>query len=90
MLKRHLMTHYNMTPAQYRAKWNLPSDYLMVAPNYAEQRRMFANKIGLGRKPKSAAPVAEVAKAKSPRKAAAAKAAPAAKKTRTKETVEAA
>jgi predicted transcriptional regulator len=48
MLKRHLMTHYQMTPDQYRAKWNLPSDYPMVAPNYAEQRRMLAKKIGLG------------------------------------------
>ncbi len=48
MLKRHLMTHYQMTPDQYRAKWNLPADYPMVAPNYAEQRRMLAKKIGLG------------------------------------------
>src|SRR5690348_4541888 len=50
MLKRHLMTHYNMTPDQYRAKWNLPADYPMVAPNYAEQRRSLAKKIGLGTK----------------------------------------
>lgn len=50
MLKRHLMTHYQMTPDQYRAKWNLPSDYPMVAPNYAEQRRTLAKKIGLGTK----------------------------------------
>jgi predicted transcriptional regulator len=48
MLKRHLMTHYNLTPEQYRAKWNLPADYPMVAPNYAEQRRTLAKKIGLG------------------------------------------
>ncbi|MDH7639011.1 MucR family transcriptional regulator [Sphingomonas oryzagri] len=48
MLKRHLMTHYNLTPEQYRAKWNLPADYPMVAPNYAEQRRSLAKKIGLG------------------------------------------
>lgn len=48
MLKRHLMTHYNMTPDQYRAKWGLPSDYPMVAPNYAQQRRTLAKKIGLG------------------------------------------
>jgi predicted transcriptional regulator len=48
MLKRHLMTHYQMTPDEYRAKWNLPADYPMVAPNYAEQRRMLAKKIGLG------------------------------------------
>lgn len=51
MLKRHLMTHYNMTPDQYRARWNLPADYPMVAPNYAERRRELAVKIGLGRKP---------------------------------------
>ncbi|MFD1036613.1 MucR family transcriptional regulator [Sphingomonas hankookensis] len=48
MLKRHLMTQYNMTPDQYRAKWNLPIDYPMVAPNYAEQRRTLAKQIGLG------------------------------------------
>ena len=51
MLKRHLMTHYNLTPDQYRARWSLPSDYPMVAPNYAEKRRELAKKIGLGRKP---------------------------------------
>ena len=51
MLKRHLMTHYGMTPDEYRAKWGLPADYPMVAPNYAEQRRSLAVKIGLGRKP---------------------------------------
>ena len=39
MLKRHLMTHYNLTPDQYRQKWGLNADYPMVAPNYAEQRR---------------------------------------------------
>jgi predicted transcriptional regulator len=50
MLKRHLMTHYNMTPEEYRAKWKLPTDYPMVAPNYAEQRRTLAKKIGLGTK----------------------------------------
>jgi len=48
MLKRHLMTHYQMTPEEYRTKWNLPADYPMVAPNYAEQRRSLAKKIGLG------------------------------------------
>jgi predicted transcriptional regulator len=52
MLKRHLMTHYNMTPDQYRTKWNLPPDYPMVAPNYAEQRRTLAKAIGLGTKRK--------------------------------------
>jgi predicted transcriptional regulator len=51
ILKRHLMTHYNLTPEQYRARWNLPADYPMVAPNYAEKRRELAVKIGLGRKP---------------------------------------
>lgn len=51
MLKRHLMTHYQMTPDQYRAKWGLASDYPMVAPSYAEQRRTLAKSIGLGRKP---------------------------------------
>lgn len=50
MLKRHLMTHYQMTPDDYRAKWNLPSDYPMIAPNYAEQRRALAKKIGLGQR----------------------------------------
>ena len=50
MLKRHLMTHYQMTPEDYRAKWNLPADYPMVAPNYAEQRRNLAKKIGLSTK----------------------------------------
>lgn len=53
MLKRHLMTHYQMTPDAYRAKWNLPADYPMVAPDYAEKRRTLAKKIGLGRKPGS-------------------------------------
>jgi len=51
MLKRHLMTAYGMTPEQYRERWNLPSDYPMVAPDYAEKRRELAKKIGLGRKP---------------------------------------
>ena len=50
MLKRHLRTPYNMTPDEYRAKWALPPDYPMVAPNYAAQRSDFAKKIGLGRK----------------------------------------
>jgi predicted transcriptional regulator len=52
MLKRHLMTHYQMTPDEYRQKWGLPADYPMVAPNYAEQRRSLAKKIGLGTKRK--------------------------------------
>lgn len=48
MLKRHLKTAYNMTPEDYRERWGLPADYPMVAPNYAEQRRELAKKIGLG------------------------------------------
>lgn len=51
MLKRHLMTDHGMTPDEYRARWNLPADYPMVAPDYAEKRRELAKKIGLGRKP---------------------------------------
>ena len=50
MLKRHLKTAYDMTPAEYRERWELPSDYPMVAPNYAAQRSMLAKKIGLGTK----------------------------------------
>ena len=51
MLKRHLMTDHGMTPDEYRERWNLPGDYPMVAPAYAEKRRELAKKIGLGRKP---------------------------------------
>jgi predicted transcriptional regulator len=51
MLKRHLRAAYNLTPDEYRARWGLPPDYPMVAPNYAAQRSDFAKKIGLGRKP---------------------------------------
>ena len=47
-LKRHLRTHYDLSPEQYREKWGLPSDYPMVAPNYAEARSSLAKKIGLG------------------------------------------
>ena len=50
MLKRHLMTSHELTPAEYRRKWALASDYPMVAPNYAEQRRTLAKSIGLGTK----------------------------------------
>jgi len=50
MLKRHLKTSYNMTPEEYRQKWNLPRDYPMVAPNYAKQRSDLAKEIGLGKK----------------------------------------
>ena len=55
MLKRHLRSTYNMTPEEYRTRWNLPADYPMVAPNYAAQRSEFAKKIGLGRSAGSAA-----------------------------------
>jgi predicted transcriptional regulator len=51
MLKRYLRTNYDMSPEEYRERWNLPSDYPMVAPNYAEKRRELAKKIGLGRQP---------------------------------------
>ncbi len=50
MLKRHLRTAYGLSPEEYRAKWGLPPDYPMVAPNYAKQRSEFAKQIGLGRK----------------------------------------
>lgn len=50
-LKRHLMTHYGLTPEEYRAKWGLPHDYPMVAPNYAAARSELAKSMGLGRKP---------------------------------------
>jgi predicted transcriptional regulator len=49
-LKRHLRTAYNMSPDEYRAKWGLPADYPMVAPNYAEARSQMAKSLGLGRK----------------------------------------
>ncbi len=49
-LKRHLSTHYGMTPDEYRAKWGLPADYPMVAPAYAATRSAMAKKMGLGRK----------------------------------------
>jgi MucR family transcriptional regulator, transcriptional regulator of exopolysaccharide biosynthesis len=47
-LKRHLRTHYDMTPEEYREKWGLASDYPMVAPNYAAARSELAKKMGLG------------------------------------------
>ena len=50
MLRRHLKTAYNMTPDEYRERWNLPANYPMVAPNYAAQRSELAKKIGLGRR----------------------------------------
>jgi len=50
MLKRHLQSSYGITPDEYRAKWGLPSDYPMVAPNYAKQRSDLALKLGLGKR----------------------------------------
>ncbi|MDI6029376.1 MucR family transcriptional regulator [Corticibacterium sp. UT-5YL-CI-8] len=50
-LKRHLATHFDLTPDQYRQKWNLPADYPMVAPNYSASRSALAKTAGLGRKP---------------------------------------
>ncbi len=52
MLKRHLKTSYDMSPADYRERWGLAPDYPMVAPNYAAQRSALAKKIGLGTKPR--------------------------------------
>jgi predicted transcriptional regulator len=49
-LKRHLRTHYDLTPEQYREKWGLPPDYPMVAPNYAKARSALAKQMGLGQK----------------------------------------
>jgi len=49
MLKRYLRSNYKLSPEEYRAKWGLPADYPMVAPNYSAQRSDFAKKIGLGR-----------------------------------------
>jgi MucR family transcriptional regulator, transcriptional regulator of exopolysaccharide biosynthesis len=54
MLKRYLRSNYNMTPEEYRTKWQLPVDYPVVAPSYAKRRSDFAKEFGLGRKRKSA------------------------------------
>ncbi|MFG1304664.1 MucR family transcriptional regulator [Xanthobacter autotrophicus] len=72
-LKRHLSSH-GLTPAEYRARYSLPADYPMVAPNYSEQRRQVATRLGLGRKTAEAkAPQAEVAPASPPKRGARAK-----------------
>jgi predicted transcriptional regulator len=55
MLKRHLKTRYGLTPEAYKERWNLPPDYPMVAPSYAQQRSVLAKKIGLGVKPRQRA-----------------------------------
>lgn len=62
MLKRHLSTDHGLSPEDYRARWNLPASYPLVAPDYAAKRKELAVKIGLGRKPAAAAP------AKAPRR----------------------
>nr|WP_144294024.1 MucR family transcriptional regulator [Rhodoligotrophos appendicifer] len=69
-LKRHLSTHYNLTPEQYRAKWQLPPDYPMVAPAYAEARSNLARALGLGRKPNPTSEASTPTAAKSKSKAA--------------------
>jgi predicted transcriptional regulator len=53
-LKRHLRSHYNLSPEQYREKWNLPADYPMVAPNYAQTRSSLAKRMGLGQRSRRA------------------------------------
>ncbi|SCZ06767.1 MucR family transcriptional regulator [Microvirga guangxiensis] len=60
-LKRHLRTTYDMTPEQYRAKWNLPADYPMVAPNYAKARSELAKAMGLGQQRKKGVALAKAA-----------------------------
>jgi predicted transcriptional regulator len=70
-LKRHLRTKYNLSPEDYRAKWGLPKDYPMVAPNYAAARSNLAKQMGLGQGGRGGAP-APAAKAKAAPKAAAA------------------
>ncbi|WP_446689049.1 MucR family transcriptional regulator [Segnochrobactrum spirostomi] len=76
-LKRHLRTRYDMTPEQYREKWNLPRDYPMVAPNYAAARSQLAKTMGLGQQRRKAAEKPAPAPAKkraAPRRKAAEKA----------------
>src|SRR5215207_1293965 len=68
-LKRHLRTRYNMSPQEYREKWGLPSDYPMVAPNYAQKRSSLAKQMGLGQgRRQSAAPVEPPQPARKPRR----------------------
>lgn len=63
-LKRHLRTKYDMTPDQYRAKWGLPADYPMVAPNYASARSELAKAMGLGAQRRKVEPEAAPAAAR--------------------------
>jgi len=71
MLKRHLNTTFGMTPDEYRAKWGLPSDYPMTAPNYAAQRSTLAKAIGLGQRPAAAFEGAPAKRPGRPKKASA-------------------
>jgi len=66
MLKRHLRSAYNLTPDQYRARWGLPPDYPMVAPNYAAERSMHAKAMGLGRQAAQAVDETALAKRRGP------------------------
>jgi predicted transcriptional regulator len=68
-LKRHLATHYNLTPDEYRAKWGLDANYPMVAPAYAAARSALAKTMGLGRKPKQPEPPAPAPAKRSRKKA---------------------
>ncbi|MGU3494054.1 MucR family transcriptional regulator [Xanthobacteraceae bacterium A53D] len=63
-LKRHLSSAYGLSPEEYRAKWGLPYDYPMVAPNYSQSRAEMARTIGLGRKPQAAEPAKKPARAR--------------------------
>ena len=72
MLKRHLTTDHGMTPAQYRNRWKLNSDYSMVASNYSARRKELALKIGLGRKPATPVKAAKPRKPREPKAATAA------------------
>ncbi|WP_414476482.1 MucR family transcriptional regulator [Microvirga sp. M2] len=69
-LKRHLRTTYDMTPEQYRAKWSLPADYPMVAPNYAKARSELAKSMGLGQQRKKGAAPLDAAVSAKPKRAA--------------------
>lgn len=64
MLKRYLRTNFGLSPQEYRAKWNLPSDYPMVAPNYRAKRSALAHSIGLGRKSPAAAKASDASAGK--------------------------
>lgn len=88
-LKRHLSTHYDLSPEEYRQKWSLPVDYPMVAPNYAAARSALAKAAGLGRKP-AAREAAKVEKPKRMPRAAAATVTAAAAKSPVKKTRKAA